>query len=92
MKFIADNKIKKVHIINDWFDKIVTNNDNQAIVISFIENQIESCEKMESKLKVIMKKSFFKYANVVTDVNAPMDFFCYYGLKETRNYDQVKSL
>ena len=35
MKFIADNKIKKVHIINDWFDKIVTNDDNQATVILF---------------------------------------------------------
>ena len=29
---------------------------------------------MEFKLKFIMKKSFLKYANKVTDVNVPMDF------------------
>ena len=68
MKFIADNKIKKVYIINDWFDKIAANKDNQATIILFIENQIKSIEKME------FKKSFLKYANKVTDVNVPMDF------------------
>ena len=49
MKFIVDNKIKKVHIINDQFDKIVANVDNQATIILFIENQIELSEEMESK-------------------------------------------
>ena len=74
MKFIADNKIKKVYIINDWFDKIVANKDNQATIILFIENQIKSSEKMEFKLKFIMKKSFLKYENEVINVNALIDF------------------
>lgn len=30
---------------------------------------------MESKSKVIMKKSCLRYANEVIDINAPMDFF-----------------
>ena len=52
----------------------MANKDNQATIILFIENQIKSSEKMEFKLKFIMKKSFLKYANKVTDVNVPMDF------------------
>ena len=44
MKFIASNKIKMAYIINDWFDKIVENKENQASIILFIENQILSCK------------------------------------------------
>ena len=74
MKFIDDNKIENVHIINAWLDKLVDNVDNQATIILFTENKIKLSEEMESKLKVIMKKSFLKYANEVTDVKTPMDF------------------
>ena len=79
MKCIFDNKIKKVHLINDWFDKVVEDEENQASIIKFIEDQIDLREKMESKLQVIMKKIFLKYTNEVIDINAPMLFFCYYG-------------
>ena len=90
MKYIADNEIKKVHIINDWFDKLAKNTDNQVSIILFIENQIESCEKIEFKLKVIMKKSVFKYANEVIDVNVAMNILVI--MNEIRNYYQVKML
>ena len=46
INFIFDNKIEKVHIINIWFDKRVEDKENQALIIIFIEDQIESCEKM----------------------------------------------
>ena len=49
--------------------------ENQASIIKFIEDQIDLREKMESKLQVIMKKIFLKYANEVIDINAPMLFF-----------------
>ena len=75
IKLIFDNKVKKVHIINDWCDKIEEDKENQASIIKKIEDQIDSCEKMESKSKVIMKKSCLRYANEVIDINAPMDFF-----------------
>ena len=49
MTFTDDNTIKNVHIINDWFDRLVANVNNQGTIISFIENQIELSEKIESK-------------------------------------------
>ena len=74
IKLIFDNKVKKVHIINDWYDKIEKDKENQASIIKKIEDQIDSCEKMESKSKVIMKKSCLRYANEVIDVTSPIIF------------------
>ena len=45
MKFIADNKIKKVYIINDWFDKIVANKDNQATIFYLLKIRLNQVKK-----------------------------------------------
>ena len=45
MKFIFDDKIKKVHIINDWFDKIVEDKDNHSVIMTYIEVQSVLSEK-----------------------------------------------
>ena len=45
MKFIFDDKIKKVHIINDWFDKFVEDKDNHSTIITYIEVQSVLSEK-----------------------------------------------
>ena len=45
MKFIADNKIKKAYIINDWFDKIVEDKDNHSVIMTYIEVQSVLSEK-----------------------------------------------
>ena len=46
---------------------------NQAAIRKFIEDQIDLCEKIESKLQVIIIKKL-KYENEVIDINAPMYF------------------
>ena len=48
--------------------------DNHSATITDIEDQIVLSEKVEIKLKVIIKKIFLSYENELIDVMSPMDF------------------
>ena len=48
--------------------------DNHSAIITYIEDQIVLSKKMETKVKVIMKKIYLRYANEVIDVTSPINF------------------
>lgn len=45
IKLIFDNKVKKVHIINDWCDKIEEDKENQASIIKKLKIRLIHVKK-----------------------------------------------